>query len=373
MRRFFRGLSLSSRSSLDDVAIKYADHLFRYSVWSGDISIQGQRSLASSSRFTIGLVSKDRELPVLAKRGTLIADTLVISHGGHGKFHEMKLLSASSSHLSPQVQMGSSYDGGGTYQSLTPPPPPEDFLHFVSSRAGIRCPDIVELGRWILDSEKLLQQGLVYYLPSYVIRDETSVMALKSEGRSWQREKISEATRGLVSLLARNRQAVGLASIDPVNSSLVRHILSIDLPFVDGVSLKDFSSITLDAYSSYESFRNLLRHEFLELDSALDSDGSRRAVTRISTDIEGGLLEFRSEMTAIKKRRAFEVSGATFGATTASLMAVHGPALMKAPMVGLAGVGVLGVIKAIADGNVSLGKLEDGPWYYVWLLGKNSR
>lgn len=66
----------------------------------------------------------------------------------------------------------------------------------------------------------------------------------------------------------------------PLKSSLVRPVLTVGLPFVDGVDLRDFSEITTQEFASYTAFRDFLPLTFLELDTALNDVQSERELVK---------------------------------------------------------------------------------------------
>ena len=147
---------------------------------------------------------------------------------------------------------------------------------------------IRELGRWILEAEPLLKSGLAWYLPSYwyssapterlpsYIRDPR----LTYEGI----HPVAQPTA--VDYLVRDRRAIDPSGAKPTIGQLVRPILQIDLPFIEGVSLNDFSRITINEFNSYKGFRNFLRRSLLDMDEAINAEQSELELTKLGLDIE---------------------------------------------------------------------------------------
>lgn len=51
---------------------------------------------------------------------------------------------------------------------------------------------------------------------------------------------------------------VDASGIEPLKSKVVRPIPRIDLPFIDGVNLREFSQITVNEFNPYSGFRDFL-------------------------------------------------------------------------------------------------------------------
>ncbi|KUM73338.1 hypothetical protein AQI70_21445 [Streptomyces curacoi] len=148
--------------------------------------------------------------------------------------------------------------------------------------------------------------------------------------------------------LVQSGRAVSESSVcppHPLKSAVVRPVLTMDLPFLEGVRMADFSKITVEEFESYKAFQSLLRQEFLSL-AALNA--------------------------AVRRKRAVAVSGAVAGTIGASLVAVYGPAFQTAvAALGAAGAsGIRGIIQSAADNSPRT--LRDSPWFYVWILARNS-
>jgi len=173
-----------------------------------------------------------------------------------------------------------------------------------------------------------------------------------------------------IDYLIRDGRAIDASGAHPNKSRFIRPILEIDLPFVDGVSLKDFSDITVSEFDSYQGFRTFLRSSFLELDDALDAVQSEREMMRIATDIEDNVRQLKTQMTAVRRRRAFDASAAALGTVGAVLAAVYGPVFEEAFKI----AGLNGSVWAIVDAarTNSPRDLKQNRWYYVWALSRKA-
>jgi len=220
------------------------------------------------------------------------------------------------------------------------------------------------LGQWILDAELLLRAGLVWYLPSY----GTAKYRTK-DGVRTALDKVARATP--VDYLIRDGRAVDASGAEPIKSQLVRPVLRIDLPFLEGVGLRDFGKITTGEFSAYSAFRDFLRSKFLEMDMAMNDIQSDRELLKLGLQIKDHVRSVRAQMEAARRKRAVSVTGAAIGSVAAILVAVYGPALATAiAAVGASG-GVWGIISATADNSIRA--LREDKWYYVWALAKKSK
>ncbi|NLU71739.1 hypothetical protein HCC61_03390 [Streptomyces sp. HNM0575] len=332
MRRFFRDLPPGLDPSA--VAKAYGRHLWD----SGADSLADEKKL-SRSRFYVGLSVESTGLSEFTKRAALISDTLLLSHDHRSAFHEIE----------SYAKHGIPFDSASAMsESLTDP---------FSLRYGMRCPSLDVLGRWILDSEPLLKAGLAWYLPSY--------STIKKGG-----PKTPQPVEA-IDYLIRDGRVIDASGGEPVKDRLVRPVCRMDLPFIDGVDLADFSRITVDEFSSYSAFRDFLRLSFLNIDDALNDVQSDRELMKIGLEIKDQVRSVRSEMKRVKGQRAVAAGGAVVASVSAALVAVYGPALeWVAGVIGGATPGLWGLLQA--RGENSTRPLREDKWHYVWTLSKES-
>lgn len=334
MRRFFQQLP----SDLDDpkaVATQYGRYL-----WDPGAHTLVDEKKLSRSRFYVGLSVEETGLTEFTKRATLISDTLLLSHRRQSPFHE----------LGHYATYAIPFDMASAAMSSTVTDP-------FSLRYGMNCPDLDALGRWILESEPLLRAGLAWYLPNY---------ATVPRGQPETPQPVEA-----VDYLIRDGRVVDASGAEPVKGRLVRPICRMDLPFLDGVGLADFSRITVEELASYAAFRDFLRLRFLDIDDALNDTQMDRELVKIGLDIKDQVRSVRSEMKRAKARRAVAATGAVVASVSATLVAVYGPALQW--VVGVAGgatPGLWGLLQA--GGENSTRPLREDKWYYVWALSKRS-
>jgi hypothetical protein len=230
----------------------------------------------------------------------------------------------------------------------------------------MHCPDLAELGRWLLGARDLLEAGLVWYLPSYSV-----VTHHVDEGGKPYLHSFGTAERAkAVDFLIRDGRAVDTCDVRPVKSRLVRPLLQIDLPFMDGVGIRDFSRITLEEFASYSAFRDFLRLSFLELDDSLNAVQSDHEIVKLGLRIKDEVRAARAEMEKARRRRSVALTGAVVGSVGAVLVAVYGPALTAAVAALGAGGGLWSIVHAAAENSTRV--LRENEWHYVWVLARKS-
>ncbi|MEV4372997.1 hypothetical protein AB0J71_38435 [Nonomuraea sp. NPDC049637] len=357
MQNFFR--SLRKDEQPEQVAKKYAAYF-----WDRDAeTLRDIRSL-TKHEFDVSLGLRGTDLTAITKRVSLISDTLLLHDGTGGAYHE---IGQTGIHWNdPERRSGNK----PRLPPGTPPDLPASMLHMAAVREprenwredyfGIRTLDLAQLGTWILQARPLLQAGLTWYLPDYCLRTQQV-----KKGRPVQRSRSIRDARA-VDFLLRGRRAIEASGEEPVKSRLVRPILDIKLPYIDGVGLRDFSRITVEEFGSYDRFRTYLRGKFLQLDEAQDAVQSEVALTRIGLEIREQIQECQAEMARIQRTRALAATGAVLGTTGATLTAVYGPALTAALGVLGATGGIWSVVQAISQNSVRT--LREGRWYYIWTL-----
>ncbi|WP_158690619.1 hypothetical protein [Streptomyces sp. 142MFCol3.1] len=345
MTAFFKKLDRDHRRDPSVVADAYGRYLLRSSWVRDELTLRDQHRLERTS-FCVGMAARQRDFTALTQRVTLVSDTLLLSHSGHGNFNQLGAVGRGDGAIVDPV------DGVPIGARPSQQPAAEPY--------GMFCPDLGKLGRWVLEAEPLLKAGLVWYLPTY--------------GRPRRDRRGRRRSRGLytgpsaVDFLVRNGRAVETATARPVMGSLVRPVLEIDLPFLAGVGLRDFAQITVEEFDSYTAFRTHLRRALLSMDDAMDSVQSERALSVLAEDIAGHVHSLRAQMTEARQRtRALATTGAVVGTTGAVLLAVYGPALESALAIIGAGCSVLGVLGALVTEKGSR-RPTSNPWYYVWVL-----
>lgn len=338
------------------VAEAYACHLFR----------KRRRRLVDEKKFArshfhIGLGVLGGDFAQITKRGTLVSDTLLLSHNREGGRHRIKT-------IRDRMQ---AYDG----MTFEEHPGYADNLRHNTAFLELLCPDIEALGQWIMDAEPLLRAGLAWYMPSYSISEgwySTGDEALPGADEAQQAAFPVKDVPTALDFLIQNGKAVAQSDTHPLKSKVVHPVITVDLPFVDGVTLRDFGEVTVNEFASYAGFRSFLRQTFLDLDDAVHAVQSERDLVKIGQRIDDEIRGVESQMKTIRRKRAVAVTGAGIGTVGATLVAVYGPAFQQAlTILGAAGAGgVWGIIQTAMENSPK--ELRQDKWYYVWALAKKA-
>jgi hypothetical protein len=352
MNEFYDSLLGQERASVQEVALKYGRTLNSY--YERLLSAKA----VSTSPYYVGLSSEMGSFTHVTKRVALVADTMLLSEHGIGAVHE----------LGERVRQGISH--GGVIDSRSP----AATTSFRTWRYGMVTKDLVELGQWLLDAEPLLRSGLVWYGPVFttgsaglwaatdmdVIVDTPAGPLPSSRDRS-------------IDFVVEHGRAVDLSRAKPLASRVVRPILEIDLPFINGLSLSDFARVTSEEFDSYRLYRDFMRSRLLELDDALEAVDSQVALERVALAIRDELNVAMAEMSRAARSRALSRCGAVLVTTSAVLAAVRPEALQGVlnanATMAAAAAGVWPTIQAFADSKL---KRTHGKWYYVWVLQKKA-
>lgn len=374
MRQFFRYLRKNSDYEIPSNPAEVAKDYGRY-LMHGRFTNLAYDKRISRSRFYVGLSAGGESLDILTKRAALITDTLLLSHARQGQYHRLSQMTRSSESdawPSTLTAHGVSIAPLGGLRST-----PEAVTEGVDVY-GIHCPSLEALGKWILDAESLLKAGLAWYLPSYSTSTHLITGRMSTDPRQFNglapdpvSAPVPHRELGSLDFLIRDRRAVDLADVEPIKSQLVRPILQIDLPFIEGVNLRDFSQITIEEFASYSAFRDFLRMSFLQMDDALNSVQSDRELVKLSLQIKDQVRAARSQMQTVKRKRAVAASGAMVATVEAVLAAVYGPAMQEVLTAVGGGGGVWGIVNAVAAEH-STRSLKQDAWYYVWVLSRKS-
>ncbi|MEU7046673.1 hypothetical protein AB0A77_37315 [Streptomyces varsoviensis] len=368
MHKYFKRLTAEERSDPVLAARKYANSLINANDY---CSAEQRPPLAHLARFKkypyhIGLETTGREFATLTKRATLVSDTLLLSHGTEGDYRRLGWISDSRWRDQSERDPREIDDWDGPSTRVPPFDPGNPGLH--EKEWGFYCPSLESLGTWLLESEPLLRAGLAWHLPTFMVRYQPEDCP-ESTGPS--QYLLSARDYDAVDFLVTDGRAVNLTDTKPVLNRLVRPILEVDIPMLEGVGLRDFARITVEEFDSYAATRDLIRRTLLDMDSAMDDVQSDIALAKLGIDIRDGVREVQAQMSQVARHRAVRASGAGLGSVAAVLVAVYGPALTAVvSALGVGGMGVWQVLQASADHDTrSLRKRE---WYFVWALSKKS-
>ncbi|MFJ9591097.1 hypothetical protein [Streptomyces acidicola] len=311
---------------------------------------------ASTSPYYVGLSSDMGSFTHVTKRVVLVADTMLLSDHGIGAVHELgERRESYRNEYNPEMGQAGQ-------------------IRYTTWRYGMVTKGLAELGQWLLEAEPLLRSGLVWYGPVFVEGDSgvTHSIGLRCVTNTQAGALPSFSDRS-IDFLVEHGRAVDLSRAKPLASRVVRPILEIDLPFINGLSLSDFAQVTAEEFDSHRQYRDFMRSRLLELDDALEAVDSQVALERVALAIRDEMNAATAEMSGAARSRALSRSGAVLGTTSAVLAAVRPEALQGAlafsATIAAGATGLWPTIQAFADIKP---KRTRGKWHYVWVLQKKA-
>ncbi|GAA0297473.1 hypothetical protein GCM10010302_40140 [Streptomyces polychromogenes] len=341
MNAFFDSLPQAERASARDVALRYGRTLY-----DGYEHLLNRKD-AATSPYYVGLSSEMTSFTHVTKRVALVADTVLLSDHGIGAVHE----------LGERSESGSTGVLDGDHYVVTS-----------TWRYGMVTGDLDELGRWLLNAEPLLRSGLVWYGPVYREGSRANMTEYAGVRSAGPLPAFSDRS---IDFVVEHGRAVDLATAKPLASRVVRPVLEVDLPFIDGLSLHDFARVTTEEFDSYTRFRDFMRARLLELDGALEAVDSQVALERVALSIRDELDAATAALSGAARTRVLSRSGAVLGTTSAVLAAVRPEALEGALAVGATlaagATGLWPTVQAFAEVKP---RRAQGKWHYVWVLQK---
>ncbi|WP_148838441.1 hypothetical protein [Streptomyces sp. sk2.1] len=344
MNAFYDSLSGQERTSAQDVAIKYGREV--------DSLRLLRAKNTSAAPYYVGLSSEMGSFTHVTKRVVLVTDTMLLSEHGTGAVHQLGFWPTETRIVDPSGT-GAEYGTGRI------------------SRYGMVTKDIGELGQWLLNAEPLLRSGLVWYFPIKITGASVRDSDLDREPPN--PDPLPSFSDQSIDFVVEHGRAVDLSRAKPLASRVVRPILEIDLPFIDGLSLSDFAQVTSEEFDSYTQYRDFMRSRLLDLDDALEAVDSQVALERIALTIRDELRAATAEINKAARSRALIRSGAVLGSTSAVLAAVRPEALQGAlatsATIAAGATGLWPTIQAFADIKP---KRAHGKWHYVWVLQKKA-
>ncbi|MFE5375675.1 hypothetical protein [Streptomyces mirabilis] len=349
MNEFYDSLLGQERASVQDVSLKYGRIIYRCH----------ERLLrakaVSTSPYYVGLSSDLGSFTHVTKRVVLVAETMLLSDHGIGAVHE----------LGQRESM---------YQTDFDPDRLQAFSNSIQTqRYGMVTKDLAQLGQWLLDTEPLLRSGLLWYGPVFAEGSTGTSFHIGGQTTNMPLGPLPSFSDRSIDFVVEHGRAVDVSRTKPLASRVVRPILEMDLPFIDGLSLGDFAQVTSEEFDSYRQYRDFMRSRLLELDDALEAVDSQVALERVALAIRDELNAATAELSGAARSRALSRSGAVLGTTSAVLAAVRPEALQSAlgfsATIAAGATGLWPTIQAFADTKP---KRTRGKWHYVWVLQKKA-
>jgi hypothetical protein len=184
------------------------------------------------ARFAVSVLPEDSWL---LERTRLIVDTLVLPDHQPGTFHPLLLSSSNQAPMDDSMALDR-----------------ERRRNYTETHLGIHCADLAAFGDRILAAEPLLRAGIVHLIPNYADR-----LTTYSDYRRAERSDPSPRELATTFVLA-DRLFVDAGPL-PSESWSVKHLITTDIPYVEGVSPLELDRVLHANWPGFDEYWRLLR------------------------------------------------------------------------------------------------------------------
>jgi hypothetical protein len=303
---------------------------------SGSAEFRDLKSLHGGG-FDVSVATSDADLSSITKRAALIASELIVSHTPTGRMTPLP----------------------DSYQE---PGPLTDWSEFWQK---IDCPSVTRLGEWLSDVAPLIRAGRLIYYP-HANEEEYNVDAGRQEPE-WTDIYRHDL---LMDVVMRDGKAITSRKDATIGSRIFIPLLQVDLPYIEGTSLRDFADFVTEEWGSWEAARDFLRTRLLDLLSLSDEEELKVAAARLSVELSEGVRETHQDLTRISRRSAVQAAGGVLATAAATLVAVNGAAFGHVVQILGAAGGAWSLASAYSQHNEETAKARTRPYYLLWLLSK---
>jgi hypothetical protein len=297
----------------------------------------------STAGFEVSIVTSDADLSSITRRASLIASELIVAHANSG---------IRSPIWSEEIRRG------GSHQDL------------FEDNYSIDCPSVSRLGEWLSAVAPLLRAGRLIYFP-HIHKQQTIVDSRRFENldQTGHNEDIYRS-RSLMDIVMRDGRVISLRDDARIGSRLLVPLLTVDLPYIEGTSLRDFAHVVTEEWESWESARDFLRARLLDLLGHNDEQELAWAAARIGVELSEGVRATYQDLARVSRRSAVQAAGGVLATAAATLVAVSGAAFGQvAQILGAAG-GAWSLVSAYSQYKDDKSKVQTRPFYLLWLLSR---
>jgi hypothetical protein len=155
---------------------------------------------------------------------------------------------------------------------------------------------------------------------------------------------------------------------DWLTDDRLRALLSLNIPFLDGINIDTIAAIKKDNHDAFSSFSRSLMDAVNGIKSALGTEGFEREIRSIQRDqIDAALSDVGKTFRRIKTSSALRKSGILISVLGLSAVAFFLAAPAAALVTGAA-ASVAAMVKERADQLKEQGDLEDKKGFFLWRL-----
>ncbi|MFG2426329.1 hypothetical protein [Streptomyces sp. NPDC048590] len=288
----------------------------------------------------------------LVQRSAWISESLILSHGTNAPYRHLGKVHTQTVYTDPDTLQCDGSD--------------ERTVHY-----GMHCPDLSALGSWVIEHEPMIRAGLCWYLPRYSTRSEFSSQYKGQTNRSsFDRAPMEQIT--VVDYVLRGGRLIDSSGSEPSQHPLVRTALQVDLPSVQGVNPRDFSSIMSEEFRGHKQFKYFLRSFLLSMSAALNAEQSQSEINKLRPGFDDRISALRVDIDSAVRSGPLAAAGARATSTAALLVAVASS--VADPVLRSLGPASPETFWQSIRERVESGPhgAHNGTWRYVWILDRKS-
>lgn len=317
---------------------------------------------ASRSTFDVAVLTDGEALDSLTKRTSLIADRLVLAHSTSGNRIALPV----------RTQRRPAGDLSDWYrkQRVSVRVPITSSSHSKTTAP----PGVVRLATYLQGIMPFILTEQLTYFPNLDVQEYDYDDSPDSLG--WGRMGMGDPVnderatlRHFTDFVVAGRRILQDESASLVRRRLVTPILELNLPIIEGTSLRDFCDLATGEAEAFRRAQNHLREQLLLFD-VTDEDSRDLNVATLDLRLRDAVDDLSSQTRALVRRNSVRAAGGVFATAAATLVAISGEDLANiVSIVGLSG-GAWSVITAAEQYAEDRQRLRQNPWYFFWLLDK---
>ncbi|MFC3687081.1 hypothetical protein [Aquipuribacter hungaricus] len=176
----------------------------------------------------------------------------------------------------------------------------------------------------------------------------------------------------LADLVVTNGRVVDIVQ-DAYKARLLQPLLMLDLPCIEGTSLRDYCTILVQEANALDSLQHYLRPKLMAVTASGDPNEYNAQLALLSNEISDGVRLLQSELRKASRVNAVQASGGSLAVCTAALVALDVAALADAASVVGVGGGIWALVTAVQNRLEGRADVRERPHYLFWLLDKQAR
>ncbi len=225
------------------------------------------------------------------------------------------------------------------------------------------CPDLEQLGNWLIACEPLLCEGLLTYIPTLVTEDFDTNGAIRYSSNNISNDLVFDA-------VISNKNVSFLNEPSLKKSRTIMTIANVEIPIIDQVSTKDWANITIDEYDSFLKFKLLIKEMLCDLIIKENQFDYNNAIEKAGISLEKGFKLLDNDLRKHKIKNTVNTIGGILGTITASLIAINTNLFENAGKI-IGSSGTIATLLNLFNQNYDFKiKAEGSEYYYLFLLGR---